>query len=96
MWFFSLLGGDVGAKEARLSIMVGGEEEAIASVKPLFEVMGKNIVHLGPPSSGQHTKMVNQIFISTTMVSQVPYPWPKFTQCIVSAGWHGRRFAVWI
>jgi len=64
-------GGDVGAKEARLSIMVGGEEEAIASVKPLFEVMGKNIVHLGPPSSGQHTKMVNQILISTTMVGMV-------------------------
>jgi 3-hydroxyisobutyrate dehydrogenase len=42
----------VGAKEARLSIMVGGDEEAVSAVKPLFDVMGKNIVHLGPASSG--------------------------------------------
>jgi len=64
-------GGDVGAKEARLSIMVGGDEEAVSAVKPLFDVMGKNIVHLGPASSGQHTKMVNQILIATTMVGMV-------------------------
>jgi 3-hydroxyisobutyrate dehydrogenase len=61
-------GGDVGAKEARLSIMIGGEDEAVATVKPLFEVMGKTIVHQGGPGAGQHTKMVNQILISTGMI----------------------------
>ncbi|MEW4570022.1 NAD(P)-dependent oxidoreductase [Tautonia sp. JC769] len=61
-------GGDVGAKEARLSIMIGGEDEAVAAVKPLFEIMGKTIVHQGGPGAGQHTKMVNQILISTGMI----------------------------
>ncbi len=61
-------GGDVGAKEARLSIMVGGEPEVFAAVKPLFETMGKTIVLQGPPGSGQHTKMVNQILIANNMI----------------------------
>ncbi|MGF1579796.1 MAG: NAD(P)-dependent oxidoreductase [Gemmataceae bacterium] len=61
-------GGDVGAREARLSIMIGGEPEAVEAVKPLFEIMGKTIVHQGPPGSGQHTKMVNQILIATNMI----------------------------
>ena len=61
-------GGDVGAKEARLSIMVGGEPEVVESLRPLFEVMGKTIVHQGPAGSGQHTKMVNQILIATNMI----------------------------
>lgn len=61
-------GGDVGAKEARLSIMIGGEEDAVAAVRPLFEIMGKTIVHQGGPGAGQHTKMVNQILISTGMI----------------------------
>ncbi len=61
-------GGDVGAKEARLSIMIGGEAEAVQALQPLFEIMGKTIVHQGPAGAGQHTKMVNQILISTNMI----------------------------
>ena len=64
-------GGDVGAREARLSIMIGGDEAAVEAVDPLFQAMGKNITHLGPAGSGQHTKMVNQILISTTMIGVV-------------------------
>jgi 3-hydroxyisobutyrate dehydrogenase len=61
-------GGDVGAKEARLSIMVGGDADVVDAVKPLFECMGKTIVHQGGPGAGQHTKMVNQILIATNMI----------------------------
>jgi 3-hydroxyisobutyrate dehydrogenase len=61
-------GGDVGARNATLSIMVGGSEEAVERVRPLFEVMGKTIVHQGGPGAGQHTKMVNQILIATGMI----------------------------
>lgn len=61
-------GGDVGAKEARLSIMVGGEKEAFELVLPILEAMGKNIVYQGGPGSGQHTKMCNQIVIAGTMI----------------------------
>jgi 3-hydroxyisobutyrate dehydrogenase len=61
-------GGDVGAREARLSIMVGGDAAVVEAVKPLFECMGKTIVHQGPAGAGQHTKMVNQILIATNMI----------------------------
>jgi 3-hydroxyisobutyrate dehydrogenase len=61
-------GGDVGAKEARLSIMVGGDAEVVEAVRPLLECMGKTIVHQGGPGAGQHTKMVNQILIATNMI----------------------------
>lgn len=61
-------GGDVGAKEARLSIMIGGDADAVAALRPLFEMMGKTIVHQGPAGAGQHTKMVNQILIATNMI----------------------------
>lgn len=61
-------GGDIGAREARLSIMIGGGDEAVAALKPLFEVMGKTIVHQGGPGAGQHTKMVNQVLIASGMV----------------------------
>lgn len=61
-------GGDVGAKEARLSIMVGGETAAVEAVLPCLEVMGKTIVHQGGPGAGQHTKMVNQTLIATNMI----------------------------
>jgi 3-hydroxyisobutyrate dehydrogenase len=64
-------GGDVGAREARLSIMVGGDEQSVRAVTPLFHAMGKNIVHMGPAGSGQHTKMVNQILIASNMVGVV-------------------------
>ena len=62
-------GGDVGAKNAALSIMIGGDKEAVAAVTPVFEAMGKTIVHQGPAGAGQHTKMVNQILISSNMVA---------------------------
>jgi 3-hydroxyisobutyrate dehydrogenase len=61
-------GGDVGAKNAALSIMVGGDADAVAAVQPCLECMGKTIVHQGPAGSGQHTKMVNQILIASNMV----------------------------
>jgi 3-hydroxyisobutyrate dehydrogenase len=61
-------GGDVGAKNAALSIMVGGDTDAVAAVQPCLECMGKTIVHQGPAGSGQHTKMVNQILIASNMV----------------------------
>src|SRR5205814_8300940 len=54
-------GGDVGAKNAALSIMIGGDKDVAAAVQPVFECMGKTIVHQGPAGAGQHTKMVNQI-----------------------------------
>lgn len=61
-------GGDVGARNATLSIMVGGDAGALARVRPLLEAMGKTIVHEGGPGAGQHTKMCNQIVIAGTMV----------------------------
>jgi 3-hydroxyisobutyrate dehydrogenase len=61
-------GGDVGARNATLSIMVGGDTGALARVRPLFEAMGRSIVHEGGPGTGQHTKMCNQIVIAGTMI----------------------------
>jgi 3-hydroxyisobutyrate dehydrogenase len=61
-------GGDVGAREARLSIMIGGEKGVVDALQPLFETMGKTIVHQGPAGAGQHTKMVNQILIASNMI----------------------------
>jgi 3-hydroxyisobutyrate dehydrogenase len=61
-------GGDVGARNATLSIMVGGDADAVEQVRPLLEVLGKTIEHQGGPGAGQHTKMVNQILIATCMV----------------------------
>lgn len=61
-------GGDIGAREARLSIMIGGEKEVAEALRPLFETMGKTIVYQGPAGAGQHTKMVNQVLISTNMI----------------------------
>ena len=61
-------GGDVGAKEARLSIMIGGEKEAVDALQPCWSAMGKTIVHQGGPGAGQHTKMVNQVLIATNMI----------------------------
>lgn len=62
-------GGDLGAKEARLSIMVGGAPDDFDPVLPIFEVMGKTIVLQGPSGSGQHTKMANQVAIAAGMVA---------------------------
>jgi 3-hydroxyisobutyrate dehydrogenase len=61
-------GGDVGAKEARLSIMIGGDKEVVDALQPCWEAMGKTIVHQGGPGAGQHTKMVNQTLIATNMI----------------------------
>ena len=61
-------GGDVGAKEARLSIMIGGDKEVIDALTPCWDAMGKTIVHQGGPGAGQHTKMVNQTLIASNMV----------------------------
>src|SRR4029077_16421157 len=62
-------GGDVGAKNAALSIMIGGDKDVVDAVQPIFECMGKTIIHQGDAGSGQHTKMVNQILISSNMVA---------------------------
>jgi 3-hydroxyisobutyrate dehydrogenase len=61
-------GGDVGAREARLSIMIGGDAEAVESLRPCWAAMGKTFVRQGGPGAGQHTKMVNQILIATNMI----------------------------
>ncbi|HLO60751.1 MAG TPA: NAD(P)-dependent oxidoreductase [Bacteroidales bacterium] len=61
-------GGDVGARNATLSIMVGGDEKVFGSLKPFFDIMGKKIVYQGKAGSGQHTKMCNQIQIAGTMI----------------------------
>lgn len=61
-------GGDVGAKNGTLSIMVGGVKEDVDAIMSLLDIMGKNIVYEGKPGSGQHTKMCNQITIAGTMI----------------------------
>ena len=61
-------GGDVGAREARLSIMVGGEPADLERARPVRERMGTSIVLQGGPGTGQHTKMCNQIVIASTIV----------------------------
>lgn len=61
-------GGDVGAREARLSIMIGGEADVVQRLQPCWERMGRTIVHQGGPGAGQHAKMVNQTLIASNMV----------------------------
>lgn len=61
-------GGDVGAKNAALSIMIGGDKDVVEALAPCFHAMGKTIVHQGPAGAGQHTKMVNQVLIATGMI----------------------------
>ncbi|MGE4159683.1 MAG: NAD(P)-dependent oxidoreductase [Planctomycetota bacterium] len=61
-------GGDVGAREGRLSIMVGGHPEIFQRFKPVFEVMGSTVVHHGGPGAGQRAKLSNQIVIAGTMI----------------------------
>jgi 3-hydroxyisobutyrate dehydrogenase len=64
-------GGPYGAREAALSIMVGGDLKIYERVLPLFKVMGKCIEHMGEAGAGQHTKMCNQILIASTMIGVV-------------------------
>jgi 3-hydroxyisobutyrate dehydrogenase len=61
-------GGDVGAREAKLAIMVGGDSEAFLKVEPLLNILGTNIVNQGVAGAGQHTKMCNQIAIASNMI----------------------------
>ena len=61
-------GGDVGAQQGTLSIMIGGDVKVVDALNPLWELMGKTIVHQGPAGAGQHTKMVNQTLIATNMI----------------------------
>lgn len=60
-------GGDVGAQNAKLSIMVGGDEEIFSSILPLLKLMGHQIVYEGGPGAGQHTKVCNQITVGGVM-----------------------------
>ena len=64
-------GGDVGAREARLTIMAGGDEAVVKALDPLWKAMGKSVTYMGPAGSGQHTKMVNQIAIAGGMIGLV-------------------------
>jgi len=64
-------GGDLGARQGTLAIMVGGEQATFDRVTPLFHIMGKNIALMGGPGCGQHTKMTNQILIAGTMIGVV-------------------------
>ncbi len=62
-------GGDIGAINGTLTIMVGGPEEALEKVRPIFEVMGKTITHIGAAGSGQIAKAANQIMVAAQMVA---------------------------
>ncbi len=61
-------GGDVGARDGSLSIMIGGKKEDAAAMMPVFRAMGKKIVYQGQAGAGQHTKMANQIAIASNMI----------------------------
>ncbi len=60
-------GGDVGAREGTLAIMVGGEANAFERARPLFELMGKRVTHMGAPGAGQMTKLANQIAVALAL-----------------------------
>jgi 3-hydroxyisobutyrate dehydrogenase len=64
-------GGDIGAKNATLTIMVGGDEETFQKVKPLLETVGKTVILQGGPGAGQHTKMANQIAVAGNLLGTV-------------------------
>ncbi|OZU89136.1 oxidoreductase [Virgibacillus indicus] len=61
-------GGDIGAKNGSLSIMVGGEKHTFEAILPIFNVLGENIVYQGEAGAGQHTKLANQITIASNMI----------------------------
>jgi 2-hydroxy-3-oxopropionate reductase len=62
-------GGEIGAQNATLTIMVGGDERAVQTVEPIFKVMGKKITHIGPIGCGQVAKACNQIMVAAQMVA---------------------------
>ena len=61
-------GGDVGAKNGTLSIMIGGDKDVVDALQPMWDAMGQTIVHQGGAGAGQHTKMVNQTLFATNMI----------------------------
>ena len=61
-------GGDVGARNGTLSIMVGGDADAFARARPLLDLMGATVVHQGPAGAGQHTKLTNQVLVAGNIV----------------------------
>jgi 3-hydroxyisobutyrate dehydrogenase len=61
-------GGDVGAREAKLSIMIGGDNEVVEALNPCWQAMGKTFVHQGPAGAGQHAKLTNQILVAANMI----------------------------
>lgn len=61
-------GGDIGARDAKLTIMVGGDQQAFDEMAPLLKIMGTNVILQGGPGAGQHTKMCNQITIASNML----------------------------
>ena len=61
-------GGDVGARDGTLSIMIGGDHDTVVALEPLWQAMGKTSVLQGGPGAGQHTKMVNQTLIAPVMI----------------------------
>ncbi|HDI4223967.1 TPA: NAD(P)-dependent oxidoreductase [Listeria monocytogenes] len=61
-------GGDIGAKNGTLSIMVGGSEDVFLKVKPIFDILGSSVILQGDAGAAQHTKMVNQIAIASNMI----------------------------
>jgi 3-hydroxyisobutyrate dehydrogenase len=61
-------GGDIGAREGRLSIMIGGDRVAFEALEPIWKLLGKTYLYHGPAGSGQHTKIVNQILIGASMI----------------------------
>lgn len=64
-------GGDIGAREGKLAIMVGGDRDIYDKALPFFKIMGENIAYMGKAGAGQHTKMSNQILIAGTMIGVV-------------------------
>src|SRR5262249_48950892 len=62
-------GGDVGARNATLSIMVGGDADAVERVRPLFDAMGSTVVHHGRAGAGQNAKLVNQIVVAGNLIA---------------------------
>lgn len=61
-------GGDIGARNGTLSIMIGGDESAVSALQPCWNAMGKTVVRQGGPGAGQHAKMVNQILVGAGMI----------------------------
>jgi len=64
-------GGELGAREGALTIMVGGKEEVFQSCLPVFQAMGKTITYTGPSGSGQKTKLVNQVIVALNLLAMV-------------------------